>query len=348
MNPISNSAPTMQTIASQLGVSRMTVSFALNGTGRVSPEMRQKVLDVARELDFKPNADAQRLKGQRLDDVALFVLWLEPGAGSSKIRLLQELLKEQGYDLPVHCAGLRDSTSEAGQVEVLSALCRQKPRALIAATGGLHAKAIDELQRYQEAGGVLVAYDYPTRLLCDHAIFDREDNTYRATKYLLELGHREIGIGFHYALWKGDLRYRGYQRALDEFGLEPCADWELAGGQSEDYAAAGVTMAHRLLALAQRPAAMVIINDYATMAFLSELRKSGVECPRDISVVGHDNHPLGQHNSVPLSTVTHPARQIAQSTIDFLMSRLRGEYKGEPRREIIRGEIIARQSARQF
>ena len=136
MNRLPHSAPTMQTIASQLGVSRMTVSFALNGTGRVSDEMRQKVLDVARELDFKPNADAQRLKGQRLDDVALFVLWLEPGAGSSKIRLLQELLKEQGYNLPVHCAGLRDSTSEAKQVEVLSSLCRQRPRALIAATGG--------------------------------------------------------------------------------------------------------------------------------------------------------------------------------------------------------------------
>ncbi len=296
-------------------------------------------------MDFKPNADAQRLKGQRLDDVALFVLWLEPGVGSSKIRLLQELLKEQGYDLPVHCAGLRDSTSEANQVEVLSALCRQKPRALVAATGGLHTKAIEELQHYQEAGGVLVAYDHPTRLGCDHTVFDREDNTYRATRYLLELGHRNIGIGFHYTMRKGDLRYRGYQRALGEFGLESRADWELEGCQPEDYAAAGVTMAHQLLSLSESPTAMVIINDYTAMAFLSELRRAGVECPRDISVVGHDNHPLGQHNSVPLSTVTHPAQQIAESTVNFLMSRLSGEYDGEPRRTLITGDLIARQSA---
>ena len=193
-----------------------------------------------------------------------------------------------------------------------------------------------------------MAYDHSTDLPCDHTIFDRIDNTYRATKYLLELGHREIGIGFHHTVWTGDLRYRGYQRALDEFGLQSRPEWELKGGQTEDYAAAGVTMARQLLALDSRPTAMVIINDYAAIAFLSELRKSGVECPRDISIVGHDNHPLGQHNSVPLSTVTHPARQIAESTVDFLMSRLRGEYDGEARHKTISGELIARQSARQF
>lgn len=338
----------MQTIASQLGVSRMTVSFALNGTGRLSDGMRQKVLDVARELDFTPNLDAQRLKGQRPDNVELFVLWLEPGVGSTKIRGIQERLKSNGYRLPVHCAGLRNSTDEDNQAEIVAALRRQKPRALVTATGGLHRKALDELRRYQDEGGILVAYDHATDLHCDQTIFDREDNTYRATRHLLELGHRAVGIGFHFNLWKGDSRYLGYQRALGEFGLEPRAEWELEGQQPEDYAAAGVIMAHRFLALRERPSAMAVINDYAAMAFLSELRRAGIECPRDLSVVGHDDHPLSRHNYVPLSTVTHPTEEIAQTTVDFLLSRLRGEATGEPRRAVLQGELIARQSARQF
>ena len=338
----------MQTIASHLGVSRMTVSFALNGTGRVSDKMRQKVLDVARELDFKPNLDAQRLKGQRPDNVELFVLWLEPGVGSSKIRLIQELLKARGYDVPVHCAGLRDSTSEANQAQIVAALRRQKPRALIAATGGLFRPALDELRRYQEEGGVLVAYDHPTDLPCDQTIFDREDNTYRATRHLLELGHRSIGIGFHHNLWTGDTRYKGYQRALSEFGLEPRAQWGLEGLQAEDYATAGVTMAQKFLALRERPSALAIINDYAAIAFLSELRHAGTECPRDVSVVGHDDHPLSRHNWVPLSTVTHPTAAIAEATVKFLLDRLSGETDGEPRRVVLQGELIARHSARQL
>lgn len=334
----------MQTIALRLGVSRMTVSFALNGNGRLSDEMRQKVLDVARELDFKPNQDAQRLKGQRPDTVNLFVLWLEPGVGSSKIRCIQDLLKRRGRDVPVHCAGLRDSTSEANQVEVLAALRRDKPRAIIAATGGLHDGAIEELRRYQDEGGILVAYDHPTRLGCDHVLFDREENTYQATRHLLELGHRDLGIGFHYDLWTGDARYKGYQRALREFNVEPRAEWNLEGLQTEDYAAAGVTMARQFLALSRRPTAMAIINDYAAMAFLSELRKSGVECPRDLSLVGHDDHPLARHNYVPLSTVTHPTQQIAESVAEYLLSRLAG-YDGSPRTVTLQGQLVERESA---
>ena len=344
MKPSESSTPTMQTIASQLGVSRMTVSFALNGTGRVSQEMRQKVLDLAHELDFRPNLDAQRLKGQRPNNVELFVLWLEPGAGSSKIRFIQELLKARGYNVPVHCAGLRDSTSESNQAEILAALRHQKPRALVAASGGLHRKALDELRRYQDEGGILATYDHATDLLCDQTVFDRVDNTYRATRHLLDLGHRDVGIGFHANLWQNDLRYRGYQRALREFGLEPRANWGLEGLQPEDYASAGVTMAQKFLSLRVRPTAMAILNDYAAMAFLSELRRAGVECPRDLSVVGHDDHPLSRYNSVPLSTVTHPARQIAESVAQHLISRLEG-YDGPPRATQLQGELVQRDSA---
>ncbi len=344
MKKAHQSVPTMQTIASRLGVSRMTVSFALNGNGRLSDEMRQKVLDVARELDFKPNQDAQRLKGQRPDTVNLFVLWLEPGVGSSKIRCIQDLFKMRGRDVPVHCAGLRNSANQANQVEVLAALRRDKPHALIAATGGLHVGAIEELQRYQAEGGLLVAYDHPANLDCDHVLFDREENTYQATRHLLELGHRDIGIGFHYNLRAGDPRYQGYRRALGEFNIEPRAQWGLEGLQAEDYTVAGVTMAQKFLALAQRPTAMAIINDYAAMAFLSELRKAGVECPRDLSLVGHDDHPLSRHNYVPLSTVTHPTQQIAESVAEYLLSRLDG-YDGPPRTVTLQGQLVQRESA---
>ena len=342
------STPTMKSIAAELGVSRMTVSFALNGTGNISEEMRRRVTETAARLEYKANPDALRLKGQRPLAVGVFALWFDMGMGANKLRLVQNLLKERGYEAPLYGVGLSEIHDSRSQTEAVAALCREKPRVLVATMNSLQAGAVAELQRYQEEGGVLVTYDLPNSLACDQVVFDPEPDTYRAAKHLLELGHRKIGIGFHHRAVSGRTRLQGYQRALREAGIEARADWCLEGNERHEHEKGGTLLAQKFLALSERPSAMVILNDSSVFAFLGVLQSAGLQCPRDISVVGHDNHALCDYYSVPLTTVTHPVSGIAHAVVDFAVSRLDQSYDGPPRRAEVHGELIVRSSAQAF
>ena len=336
----------MKSIAQELGVSRMTVSFALNGTGSVSEEMRRKVVEVAERLNYKPNPNALRLNGIRPLAVAIFGLWFDLGMGAIKLRQIQSLFQERGYDAPLYGVGLSNTADAKGQAEAVAALRREKPRILVATMDGLQDEAIDQLQAYQNEGGILVTCDVENELVCDQVVFHHAQQTYLVTKHLLELGHRAIGIGFLHRVISGGRRFESYQRALHEAGIETRADWCFEGDERHDAAAAGVTIARQFLALKERPSAMAIISDGSAFSFLCELQRAGLQCPRDISVVGHDNLSLGQYFSVPLTTVTYPVDEIAATVFDFAVSRLDQSYTGPPRGADMHCQLIVRQSTR--
>ena len=336
---------TMADVAREVGVTKMTVSFALNGTGRVSDEMRQTVLEAANRLGFEPNPHARNLSaGRSRNTVGLFTLWFDFGVGTQKIQLIQSILNRRGFEVPIHGVGLQDYHDESLQVAAIANLRRQKPRALVCFVHGLQSKALDELRRFQDEGGILVCYDNPLDLDCDQVLFDREDNTYQAARHLAQLGHREIGLAFHGSVPAGNPRLGGVQRALREVGAEFRSEWLLQGHDRRDYATGGSNLARAFLALKNRPSALCIVNDYAALVCMAELERAGVGCPRDVSIVGHDDHAIARHYPVPLTTVAHPSEAIADAVAELLLSRLDGRYEGAPRQITVRGDLIVRQS----
>ena len=341
-----NGSVTMADVGRLAGVSKMTVSFALNNTGRVSDKTRKIVMDAARQLGYEPNPYAQTLSNGRSNNtIGLFSLWFDFGVGTQKIQLIQSSLNRSGFDVPIYGIGLHDHHSEDAQTKAIASIRRQRPRGLICFTNGLQPRAFLELRRYQEEGGLLVAYDYPTNLDCDTVLFDREDNTYQAAKHLTDLGHRQLGYADHGFARVDGPRIRGFRRAVEEAGAQWNTDWLLEAGSTRDYAEGGRLLAAKFLALRERPTAMCIVNDYAALVFISELQRAGVRCPADVSVVGHDDHAMSQFANVPLSSVSHPSESIAEQASQFLLSRLSGEYDGTPRNVTARGQLIARQSS---
>jgi DNA-binding LacI/PurR family transcriptional regulator len=99
------------------------------------------------------------------------------------------------------------------------------------------------------------------------------------------------------------------------------------------------------MALEQRPSAMCIVNDHAASAFVNEVQRSGLTVPRDLSIVSHDDSPVARYSVVPLTTVSHPVEAIARNVVNLLCSRLEGLYDGVPRRVIIKGQLMVRDSA---
>ncbi len=341
-----NGSVTMSDVARAAGVSKMTVSFALNNTGRVSDKTRKMVMETAQELGYEPNPHAQNLSnGRSTNTIGLFSLWFDFGVGTQKIQFIQSALNQSGYDVPIYGVGLHDQYNEDVQAGAIASLRRQKPRGVICFTNGLQPKALLELRRYQEEGGVLVSYDYPTDLDCDAVLFDRDDNTYRAAKHLTDLGHRTLGYADHGFVRPNGPRLAGFRRAVEEVEGEWRSEWILEAQNARDYAEGGRILAAQYLALRERPTALCIVNDYSALVFISELERAGLRCPDDVSVIGHDDHAMSQFAHVPLSSVTHPAEAIAHHAAQFLLSRLNEEYDGPARSFTARGQLIARQSS---
>ena len=341
-----NGSTTMSDVARAAGVSKMTVSFALNNTGRVSDKTRKIVMEAAAQLGYEPNPHAQNLSNGRSNNtIGLFSLWFDFGVGTQKIQLIQSALNQSGFDVPIYGIGLHDHNNEDAQAGAIASIRRQRPRGLICFTNGLQPKALLELRRYQDEGGNLVSYDYPTDLNCDTVLFDRVDNTYQAAKHLTDLGHRKLGYADHGFVRTDGPRLVGFRRAIEETGAQWNTDWLLEARSARDYAEGGRILAAQYLALRDRPTALCIVNDYTAMVFVNELDRAGLRCPDDVSVVGHDDHAMSQFARVPLSTVSHPSELIAEQVSQFLLSRLSGEYSGAPRNFTACGQLIARQSS---
>lgn len=333
---------TIVDVARLLGVSKSTVSAAFTGKGTIAPERRDAVRRAAIELGYRPNPNAQRLvNGERENAIALVTSYLDLDVRTQKLHLLQRIFNEKGYSASIHALGELLSAEAAEPEMVLRNLRRLRPQAIVCNQWELNQTAREELSRFCEDGGSMVYYDVPIDLECDQVIFDREENTYTAMRHLLELGHREIG----FQMPPGDRwRIEGVRRALQEFGAPMREEWLNAPrvGRYED---AGGHLAEYFCAQRHRPTAMCIINDNVAIGFVAQLQRRGLRVPQDVSVISHHDTPAALWGSnVQLTSATQPIETIAAEVARLLLERIEGKYHGPPRKVVVRGELMARES----
>lgn len=340
---------TLKDVAGALGMHKSTVSLALSGKGTISAETRRRVRQVAQELGYEPNVLAQRLAGS-VETATVHILSgvLDVGLATEKILLIQQELSAHGYEVPLytwhsHSASKENSERQAAQVR---GLCRQRPQAIVCAVQRLPEAILHELDAYQARGGIVVSYDIAVPYLWDQVVFDREENAYKAARYLLEQGHRKLGMGMSHlrepasATDPQSHRLRGFQRALEEFGVPFRTEWVF---HTSTYERGGAELARQFLNLADRPTALAIVNDYMAMALMNELTRAGLRLPDDLSLVGHDNQPIAGYCPVPLTTLTQPTETIAQSVVSLLRKRL-ADREAPPEQLVVESELIVRQS----
>ena len=342
-------ATTIQDVAGALGMHKSTVSLALSGKGNISAQTRARVLAATKELRYEPNPLAQRLaSGHRSPTVCIFSGVLDVGLSTEKILMIQKEMGARGFETPIYTCPEPADGADTSQAALLKNLCRQRPRAILCAAAMLDPRVFAELEAYQESGGIVVGYDVPMPMPCDQVVFDREDNAYQAARHLLEHGHRRIGIGIsNTAPWlsgKSDgpqeFRLRGFERALKEWDVPLRPEWRF---RTEAYEQGGAEMARQFLRMPDRPTGLCIVNDYVALAFMVEVMRAGVRIPQDISIIGHDDQPIAAYCPVPLTSVSHPAREIAQAVVALLLDRLAGS-QGPPQTKVIRGDLVSRES----
>ena len=339
---------TLADIAAQAGVAPMTVSRVLNRSGYVHEDTREKVLRVARALNYRRNGLARGLKRQRTDTVGLVLGDIANPFAAELARGVRERLEERGYTLFI-CVSEHSARED---LAAFDALADHRADGLIVAT---RASKLGNDRLAELVGmGIPVAlvgrdFRHPG---ADLVAADNHKGGYEATEHLISLGHEHIGfIGIKLTSGFGLRRFQGYLEALRDHGLAVeerhivggtgGTDEQMPGYSTESIGYEGM---RQLLKLKRRPTAVFARNDFTAVGAVSAIKEAGLRIPQDIAIVGYDDVPLASHTSPPLTTVRQPTREQGRIAAEFLLRRI-GAAQPPPREEkILRCELVVRES----
>lgn len=303
-------------VAQAAGTAVSTVSRALNDHPDVSAEKRQRIQAIAEALGYRQNVFARSLISGRSTLVGLVANEFNSFNGRYFAQLFQAI---GGAARDRHLELLVSFPSATGEV---MAACTSLYRQGIA-NGALVVSpaAGDEagLQALQQAGFAIVVIN-PVSALPGLASIEPDNvaGAYAATRHLVDLGHRRIGLIDYLAGYSsGRDRIAGYERALRAANIVPDASLttiEMPIGEA---------IAH-LLASEPRPTALVCFNDDMAHAAISDLIGRGFAVPRDISVVGFGDLPAPSHIGVGLTTVHQSIDTIGKQAMEMLADLIAG------------------------
>jgi LacI family transcriptional regulator len=337
MTTVSRKRSTIDDVARLAGVSIKTVSRVFNNEPNVRPVTRERVMDAATELEYRPNLSARRLAANRAFVIAM--LYDNPKAPDYVAEVQDGALRAcraRGYDLLIHPC---DAQSPVLVQEVLD-LHHQAT-----VDGFVILQPLSDLEELDTA-------------LLDHGILavrvsqrafpglpwisvGDEEAADEMTEHLIQLGHRRIGfIMGHPDHGSSHDRLAGYRRALARHGID--YDGKLVESGRYDYES-GYSCALRLLALRPRPSAIFASNDHMAMATLTAAHELRLEVPGGLSVAGFDDASFARFAWPPLTTVRQPVAEVAQLATDVLLDRLQGR-EGNTSDHRLRAEIVCRAS----
>lgn len=310
--PAPDHAATMQDIARAAGVSQSTVSRILNDavtTVPIAAVTRQRVLDVANRLGYRPNPLARGLRGAKTMLLGIIVREISDPFFAPGVEAVSTRARERNYNVVLGSAhGLADEAIELhGLLEtrhcdaiIVFGDMRDQPRLL----DDLAAATVPVVALWQ--GTPLPGIDTVN--------VDNRVGVRLAVDHLVALGHRRFGFiggGSH-----GDLRERrtAFVERLGELGMPP-DDAHVVPAVSDP--AAGADAFGELAATPAPPTAVVTATDLLALGALHAAHSRGIAVPARVSIVGFDDIPLATYTAPPLTTVHNPITEMAALAVDL-------------------------------
>jgi len=330
-------------IAHLAGVSQPTVSRALRGHPSVNPETRRRILAIARELNYKVDKNASNLRAQQSGTLAL-LFFEDPTPDDSLINpffhsMLGSITRacaRRGYDLLVSFQQL----STNWHADFADS---HKADGIILLGYGDYLESQSRLQQLVEQGthfvrwGAALPGEPGVSIGCDNF-----QGGHDITAHLLERGCRRIAFlghaSEHYPEFRE--RWRGYQAALREAGIEPEPELQADAITTEQ---SGYQAARALLDAGQSFDGVFGASDLIALGAMKALREDGLAMPEDVAVVGFDDIAMASFAQPPLSTVQQDTKQAGEVLVDSLIRLIQREPVESQRLPV---RLVLRESSR--
>jgi len=331
------SPSTIHDVAKAAGVSARTVSRVINDLPRVSPQTRERILQVIRELSFSPNLRARALANNR--SYLLGLVHTDPNSENvDQVHrgLFRECLKHQ-YEVIAH-----PIEADLDPVEdVLSFVRRSRVDGLVVmAPSSEDPRLAQALYENRIASVAVAAAPLPHFGLM---LVSRErEASAQVAAHLIELGHRQIGfISGPLDQLSATERQQGFASALQASGISLPTERVVEGDYSFE---SGVACARRLLERPPRPSAIYACNDRMAAGVLTVAVELGIRVPEQLSVVGFDNTYLASVLNPALTTIDRPLSELGRRAGEWLVAAQTARAESEQHIEHADLKLVVRRS----
>lgn len=306
---------TIKDVAKEAGVSITTVSHALSGGGVVKQETRERIRELARQMNYMPNWSGRNLKAEETGVIGLYVPYIR-GFYGHLADAMASVCRENGYEVNI----------------------------MIAAEGSA---VLDNLLSHRVDGAVILHHDFsdadaqvlrnselPTVYLdrdmvgpnVSSVLFDSFETGYMAAEYLYGLGHRKMMLAEGQRTYDGIERSRGFRTFLEEKGIALAQEYVIYGGF--DRYEAERSMSRFIGSGLPMPTAVFAANDDSAFGCIRALSAGGYNVPKDVSIIGCDNIEVSKWYVPALTTLDTGIYHQGVTAARELVKLLRGESTG--------------------
>ncbi len=315
-----NKKTTIKEVAKKAGVSISTVSLVVNNLPYVSAEVREKVTNAIKELNFYPRRNARGLASKTSGNIG-FILTenhfsqAEPFYTKIFLGTEFEARKHRYYVLLTTVAPTRTENEEIPRF-----LLEENVDGVIIA-GKIHQSWIEEVQN-RNLPLVLIDFEV-SRQGVSSVLIDNAEGIHKAVDYLTKSGHREIGfIGGDIKHPSIKSRFTAYKQTLSEKGIEVRQDL-ISIDQTDTAIENGFVAAKKVMEISgKKPTAIIAANDAMAIGAIRFLKSSGYMVPKDVSVIGFDNVDAAEHVSPKLTTVHVPKEEMGAIAVKRLVEKI--------------------------
>ena len=331
-NSLDSAAPSsvsMADLAGELGVSLTTISRALSNHHSIGASTKQRVLKLAKKLNYQPNHVASALRKGQSRLLGVVVPYIEGKFFPAVIKAIEQAASKAGFSVIV-CQSHEDGQLERRSIETL--LHAQVAGVLVSLASGTH--CLHHFDKVSARKIPLVFFDrVPTSGTVNAVLLNDREGAYQAVSHLVAQGCRRIAHlagPMHLAIYRQ--RYQGYQDALLAHGLPLVEELVISSDMTR---ADGMRAAHQLLALPNPPDGLFGAGDHAVLGALQAAKLHGIKVPQQLALAGFSNEDFTIITEPQLTSVDQRCAEMGTATVRLFL-----ELAASPAQHFLQRQVL--------
>jgi len=331
---------TIKDIARKANVSHTTVSRALNNKSRIKSDTKEKILSIAKQLNYHPDFIARSLVMRRTKTLGLVITTIANPFYTELSQGIETTAIGLGYNI-ILCSTNYDLSAEKKYIDMLES---KGVDGIIFTSAHMGDPNIIGLA---EEGFPIILVNRRTyhpivRDKVDYVGVDNLRGGFLAVEHLIKLGHERIGvIGGSSESSVGFERLEGGKKALAAYGLEGVGDYFLEGNFLRG---SGYQGGKRFLEMERRPTAIFATNDYMALGAYQAIMEGGMKVPEEIALIGFNDIEFTSMKGIELTTIGQKKYEMGALAVKTLVDRIEGRKSGPPEEIILEPELIIRKT----
>ena len=307
---------TIKDLAKCLNISVATVSRALRDTYDVSQETKNRVLEMAEKMNYKPNYNAIGLSQQRSHNIGVILPFITNYYFSTVITGIQEMAFSKEYNIVLY---VTNDSSERELLITQNLCCSNLDGLLVCMCSD--SESSEHFEEIRNMGIPVVFFDrVPKGIKTSKVVQDDFRGAFEAVEHLIERKYNKIA---HITGPKGfiltERRLAGYLAALKKHHLPVRENWIIHSSFSQK---SGELDTLNLLESDEKPNAIFAVNDRKAIGAILTLKQNKINVGKEVGIIGFTNDPMASIVSPSLSTIAEPAFEIGRKSCELLLKHI--------------------------